>query len=67
MCNAFPYIGDIAVFSLDRDSHIKHLDAVLRRLGEVNLKKKSSKCRFTQDHIKFLEGKGSSIEAKSKE
>ena len=51
---ALHYIGDIAVFSLEWKSHIKHLDAVLKILGVANLKVKPSKCKFAQDQLKIL-------------
>ncbi|XP_035211689.1 uncharacterized protein LOC118185877 [Stegodyphus dumicola] len=64
-----PYIDDIAVFSPTWDRHMKDLDVVLGRLQEAKLTVKPSKCKFAQDHVKFLGheegfGKRSPSEAK---
>lgn len=51
---AVPYIDDIAVFSKTWDEHLKHLDNVLSRVAKAKLTIKSSKCRFAQNHVKYL-------------
>ena len=48
------YIDDIVVFSRTLEDHFHHLDLVLRRLAEVNLKLKPSKCRFLRRKVEFL-------------
>ena len=40
------YIDDVIVFSEMLEKHLQHLDLVLKRLKEANLKLKLSKCRF---------------------
>ena len=50
------YIDDILVFSASFDAHLKHLDAVLRRLRRHNLKIPVSpkKCLFAFSELKYL-------------
>ena len=48
------YIDDIFVFSASFDAHLKHLDAVLRRLRRHNLKLSPKKCSFTFTELKYL-------------
>ena len=38
------YIDDVIVFSETLEKHLQHLDLVLKRLKEANLKLKLSKC-----------------------
>jgi len=51
---AVPYLDDIAVYSNDWVSHLKHVDLVLRKIAEAKLTIKPSKCRFAQNHVKYL-------------
>lgn len=48
------YLDDIIIFSKTFEEHIDHLDRVLTRLAEVNLKVKLKKCSFCKKEIKFL-------------
>ncbi|MCP8719654.1 MAG: reverse transcriptase domain-containing protein, partial [Asgard group archaeon] len=64
-----PYLDDFAVFSPTWERHMTELEIVLGRLQEAKLTVKPSKCRFAQDHVKFLghevgSGKRSPSEAK---
>jgi hypothetical protein len=68
---AAPYIDDIAIFSQDWESHVKCVSKVLTCLGKAGLTVKPSKCKFAQDHVKFLghevgSGKRSPSEVKIK-
>lgn len=51
---ALPYLDDIAIFSENWESHLKHLDCVLDRIMKANLTLKPSKCKFAQNHVKYL-------------
>jgi hypothetical protein len=51
---AAPYIDDIAIFSKTWESHVKDVDKVLSCLGKAGLTVKPAKCKFAQDHVKFL-------------
>lgn len=42
------YIDDITIYSQDWDTHLTHIEAVLKRLKEVCMKLKPSKCMFGQ-------------------
>lgn len=48
------YLDDILVHSKDRDEHIRHVDAVLKRLRKAKLYAKLSKCVFAKDHVSYL-------------
>lgn len=48
------YLDDIAVLGKNFDHHMENLEKVLKRLIEVNLKLKPSKCFFARQKIKFL-------------
>jgi hypothetical protein len=48
------YLDDIAIFSDDWNSHLKHLDAVLAKLSDLNFTVNVSKCVFARSQIKYL-------------
>ena len=48
------YIDDIIVFGKTFEEHLKHLELVLAKVEEANLKISPSKCRLFQKSIKFL-------------
>src|SRR5688572_12705807 len=48
------YLDDIIIFSKSIKEHIKHLNMVFKRLREVKLKIKPSKCEFFKKELKFL-------------
>ena len=48
------YIDDVIVFSETPEKHLQHLNLVLKRLKEANLKLKLSKCRFIRHEVKYL-------------
>ena len=48
------YIDDIMIFSRTQEDHIRHLELVLKRLIEVNLKLKPEKCRFFRQEVEYL-------------
>ncbi|GFW78412.1 hypothetical protein TNCV_1379581 [Trichonephila clavipes] len=50
----FPYLDDIAIFSLAWDDHLKHLKDVFDRLRSAKLHIKPSKCHFAQAYVKYL-------------
>ena len=48
------YFDDILIFSSTINDHLKHLDLVLKRLGDYNLAMKLSKCQFFKYEVKFV-------------
>ncbi|OOO05787.1 RNA-directed DNA polymerase (Reverse transcriptase) [Aspergillus oryzae] len=48
------YLDDILIFSLDRESHTRHIKQVLDRLRKADLYGKLSKCTFYQKQVEFL-------------
>ncbi|GBM03077.1 Retrovirus-related Pol polyprotein from transposon 17.6 [Araneus ventricosus] len=56
-CDTFavPYLVDIAIYSENWEDHLKHVDEVLKRLGNAQLTSKTSKCKFEQNHTKYLD------------
>ncbi|GBN44736.1 Retrovirus-related Pol polyprotein from transposon 17.6 [Araneus ventricosus] len=55
-CEAFavPYLDDIVIYSKNWEDHLKHIDDVLKRIVDANLTIKPSKCKFAQNHTKYL-------------
>ncbi|GBN98978.1 Transposon Ty3-G Gag-Pol polyprotein [Araneus ventricosus] len=55
-CEAFtvPYLDDIAIYSDNWEDHLKHADEVLKRIEDIQLTIKASKCKFAQNHTKYL-------------
>ncbi|GBN84416.1 Transposon Ty3-I Gag-Pol polyprotein [Araneus ventricosus] len=55
-CDTFtvPYLDDIAIFSDSWEDHLKHVDEVLKRIGNAQLIIKPSKCKFAQNHTKYF-------------
>ncbi|GBL73352.1 Retrovirus-related Pol polyprotein from transposon 297 [Araneus ventricosus] len=55
-CDTFavPYLDDIAIYSEKCEDHLKHVDEVLKRIGNAQLTIKPSKCKFAQNHTKYL-------------
>ena len=51
---AFGYLDDILVFSLDMETHLKHLRTLFERLESTDLKLKEIKCNFLKKHIQYL-------------
>ena len=48
------YLDDILIFSRDRDDHMKHIDLVLKRLHEEELRINLEKCVFMKQELIFL-------------
>jgi hypothetical protein len=48
------YLDDILIYSRTPEEHAEHLQAVLQRLLEHDLKAKLSKCEFFKPNVKFL-------------
>ena len=48
------YLDDIIVFSETAEQHLKHIQIVLAKLREANLKLKKSKCSFFKKEIHYL-------------
>ena len=48
------YVDDILICSPDVDTHLSHLDIVLSRLHDANMKIKAKKCHFGLSEIKYL-------------
>ena len=51
---AFGYLDDILVFSLDMESHLKHLRLLFERLRSADLKLKEVKCNFLKKHMQYF-------------
>ncbi|GBN67892.1 Retrovirus-related Pol polyprotein from transposon 297 [Araneus ventricosus] len=49
-----PYLDDVAIFSNSLDEHVKHLDVILRKIGNAKLKIKPSKCSLGRKTVKYL-------------
>ena len=50
----FIYIDDILIFSNSEEEHKIHLEAVLKKLSDHNLKIKIEKCQFFQESLDYL-------------
>lgn len=48
------FLDDICVTGVDRESHMRHLRAVIERLAEVGLTVKLEKCKFLQKQVSYL-------------
>ena len=48
------YIDDIAIFSPDWETHMKHVSLVLERLQKAGLTAKRSKCKFARRSVTYL-------------
>ena len=48
------YIDDILIFSRAFTLHLTHVDEVLSRIGNANLKLKPSKCAFGMSEVNYL-------------
>ena len=47
-------MDDVIIFSETAEQHLKHIQIVLTRLKEANLKLKKSKCAFFKKELHFL-------------
>ena len=48
------YLDDIIIFSRTFSQHLDHLDQILNRLSEANLKLSPNKCHFLRKEVTFL-------------
>lgn len=48
------YLDDIIIFASDLDTHLERLSQVLKRLSDVNLKLKPTKCHLLRKRVLFL-------------
>ena len=48
------YLDDIIIYSETLSDHVKHVEAVVQRLRQHNLKVKLSKCKIAQQKIQYL-------------
>ena len=48
------YLDNILIYSKDKNKHVEHIKAVLRRLKEYSLYVKPSKYTFYTKQVKFL-------------
>lgn len=51
---AFAYLDDIIIFSESAEQHLKHIEIVLARLRQAQLKLKKSKCLFFKKELHYL-------------
>ena len=49
-----PYLDDDMIFSENAEQHLKHIQIVLNRLKQANLKLKKSKCAFFKKELHYL-------------
>jgi len=49
-----PYMDEIVVFSHDWESHMQHIECVLKKLGEAGLTANPAKCRWGGKNMEFL-------------
>ena len=50
----YVYVDDIIIFSDSWDDHLKHIQTVLQRLADANLRLNLPKCQFGLARVKFL-------------
>jgi len=48
------YVDDLIIASHDLDSHLAHLDLILKALGDAKLTVNPTKCTWTRQSIRFL-------------
>ena len=48
------YIDDLLVFSSSLQTHLDHLNRVMKRIREVGLKVNPSKCQFIRNEVEYL-------------
>ena len=48
------YLDDVIIFSETEEQHLKHIQIVLTRLKQANLKLKKSKCAFFKKELQYL-------------
>ena len=48
------YLDDVIIFSETEEQHLKHIQIVLTRLKQANLKLKKSKCAFFKKELHYL-------------
>ena len=48
------YLDDIIIASPDWNSHLQHIETVLKRLRDAGWTVKPSKCSFGQPHVEYL-------------
>ena len=48
------YLDDIIIFSKNEEEHLKHIEIIFKKLKEVGLKLKESKCDFFKQEIHYL-------------
>src|SRR2546430_6718563 len=48
------YLNDVIIYSKTFNEHLKHIEEVLDRIREVNLRLKAEKCTFAADELQFL-------------
>ena len=51
---ALPYIDDCLIYSDDLESHLQHMDAVLKRFRAAGMSVARHKCQFLRAEVKFL-------------
>jgi len=52
--SCYVYVDDVIVFSKDEDSHVKHVEWVLKSLYEANMRVSKEKSRFFKKSVGFL-------------
>ena len=52
--SALVYLDDVILYSVDFDSHLKHLEAAFQSLQQYGLKLRPEKCHLFRREVKFL-------------
>ena len=50
----FAYLGDVIMFRETEEQHLKHIQIILTRLKQANVKLKKSKCAFFKKDLHYL-------------
>ena len=49
------YLDDVTIFSETAEQHLKHIQIVLTRLNQAELRLKKNKCLFFKQELHYLE------------
>jgi len=52
MC--YVYVDDVIIFSESESDHVKHIDTVLKRLLDANMRVARKKTKFFKESVEFL-------------
>lgn len=52
--NVFVYVDDVILWNSNEKQHVESIKRVLSQLIKFNIKLKPEKCKFLQDHVRYL-------------